>query len=93
MKQQPKGQYRQIFVSNERLPQYNRLHAWAAEQPARRKSTRNLSIADAMLDLTIGYLDVIQGRLNTPLAQQLVGSMTIAISTPAKRKRVPDNES
>jgi len=78
MSLQRKGTYRQILVSNERLGQYDRLHKWVSQQPVRRDHAQVLSIADAMLDVTMGYLDLLEGKRKTRLARNLLSTIGMA---------------
>jgi len=66
-----KRHYRQVFVHEDRLKDFERLHKWVEKQPTRRWRSKNLSLADAILDLSIGYLDIIEGHVETDLAQDL----------------------
>jgi len=73
------GEYRHLFINNHRLADYSRLQGWVETQPARHLRARNLSIGEAVLDLAIGYLDVIEGSPETPLAKSLCTTLTTAL--------------
>lgn len=77
------GQYRSLFINNHRLEDYTRLQGWVEAQPARRLRAKSLSVGDAVLDLAIGYLDVIEGSPDTQLARDLCSTITEALH-PAK---------
>lgn len=66
--------YKAIYLHNDRRGDYERVLAWANGRRGDRLRSRTRSFSDAVLDVVVGYLDVLDAR-DTPLALEFRGDL------------------
>ena len=83
-----KGSYRSFFVMEDRAEDFARVQAWLITQAPRRYRAPALSLSDAVLDIMVGYLDILESKPRTPMAEKLLSKFALALLRAPEEQRV-----